>query len=553
MVASSPAQLASVPRSFRLRDGLLLLAALAAAGTAAVFARSYASAQSNAEMAFWSTRLEQSAQAGARSLGQRLETQVAALAELADNASLRVYLWRLASDTEGADTNPAETDYLNSLLNARTDAGTRTRAPAFSSLLLVNPQLQPVAGTSVRALTPAEQQLAAQALGTRTRQLWLVADPAGVPQILQAMPVRPPPGGGDSVLAGVLLAENAASDFLRPVLANLPGYFANDTSLLVSSAGLPAVVLTGSPPYSELRDLPEPGFREVMLAGGGTVLQSTQRVPGTDWTLVRRIDGTLALSAVRQRIWARYLALTLAVIALVATLLAWRERSLRVAQSSQTLPAVSGRAGIGFAGGTGNPALNKLVASLIDVIDLHDPFSAFHSARLAELCGAMAADMGLEQQTTNHLVTAALLANIGKLSLPRELLTKRDELSQPEQTLLQSHVAEGVEILRKLEFDDPVLSAIAQKQETLDGSGYPQGIRADRITLPGRILALANAYVALVSPRAYREALSSADALDELRKQVGVAYDSEVFVTLERVIARGDALSDWESHPGAAG
>jgi HD-GYP domain-containing protein (c-di-GMP phosphodiesterase class II) len=536
----------------RLRDGLLLLAALAAAATAVVLARAYATEQTNAELAFWSTRLEQSAQAGARSLGQRMETQVAALAELADNASLRVYLWRLVKSADSAAASPAEIDYLTSLLRARTDAGTRAR-PAFSRLLLVSPQLQPVAGTAIRALTPAEQQLATQALQTRTRQLWLLSDAAGVPYILQAMPVRPPPGGGDSALAGVLLAENAATALLRPVLANLPGYFTNDASLLVSSAGLPPVVLAGSPPFSELRAMPEPGFREVALGAEATVLQSTQRVPGTDWTLLRRVDAQLALSAVRQRIWARYLALTLGVVALVAALLAWRERSARVNLSRQRLPALAGHAAGGFAGNTGHPLLNKLVTSLIDVIDLHDPYSAFHSARLAELCRAMAADMGLEQQATSHLVTAALLANIGKLSLPRELLTKRDELSEPEQTLLQSHVAEGVEILRKLEFDDPVLSAIAQKQETLDGRGYPQGIRADHITLPGRILALANAYVALVSPRAYRDALSTPDALAELRGQVGVAYDAEVFAALERVIASGTALSDWDMQPGATG
>lgn len=552
MVASSPAQLVYAPRLFSLRDGLLLIAVLVAAATAAIFARTYATDQVNAEMAFWSSRLEQSTQAGARSLGERVEKQAAAVAELAGNASLRVYLWRLVKGGDGGDATPAEIDYLNSLLNASTDAGTRARAPAFSRLMLVNTQLQPVAGTAVRALTPAERQLTSQALNTRTRQLWLVAGAAGVPRVLQAMPVAPPPGGG-SALAGVLLAENEATELLRPVLANLPGYFASDAALLISSAGLPPVVLAGSPPHSTLAAAPAAGFRKVEVAAGVAVLQSTQRVPGTDWTLVRRIDGDLALAAVQQRIWARYLALSLSVIALGAALLAWRERSVRVAQTGQNLAALQGQAGLRLAGDASSPLLNKLVASLIDVIDLHDPYSAFHSARLAELCRAMAADMGLEQQTTSHLVTAALLANIGKLSLPRELLTKRDELSEPEQVLLQSHVAEGVEILRKLEFDDPVLSAIAQKQETLDGSGYPQGIQADRITLPGRILALANAYVALVSPRAYREALDAPEALDELRSQIGVAYDAEVFAALERVIVSGAGLSDWELEAGAAG
>ena len=190
--------------------------------------------------------------------------------------------------------------------------------------------------------------------------------------------------------------------------------------------------------------------------------------------------------------------------------------------------------------------LNKLVASLVDIIDLHDPYSAFHSARLAELCRAIGRHMGLDDESLSNLVTAALLANVGKLSLPRELLTKRDELSDDEQELLHSHVEEGVEILRKLDFDDPILSAIAQKQEHVDGSGYPQGLAEDRITLPGRILAVANAFIALVSPRAYRAAISQPAALRTIEAAVGTEYDRQAFEALRYVVESGEGLSDWE-------
>lgn len=533
----------------------MLVAALAAAATATIVGRDYAATQLGEASRFWSERLDRTTQAGARSLGQQVDAQVAALEQLADNASLRLYLWRTSAAARQTGARPAETEYLDRLLTARTDTGTRARAPAFSRLLLLTPGLQQVAGTSPEAPDAAQRRLAEQALNTRTRQMWLVGNAAQAPRVLHAVPVAPPPGAaGEAALAGVLLAETDAAAALRPVLANLPGYFDTDAALLVAGMpSTPAVLLAGTPSLSRIDAAPEAGFRQISLDGGTTALQNTRRVPGTDWTFVKRIDADLALGGVRQRIRARYLALGLGVVALGAALLAWRERSARVSERATQLPVMRHPARARANAGSDHPLFNKLVASLIDVIDLHDPYSAFHSARLAELCRAVADELGLDQQATRNLVTAALLANIGKLSLPRELLTKRDELSASEQQLLQSHVDEGVEILRRLDFDDPILHAIAQKQETLDGNGYPEGIRADRITLPGRILALGNAYVALVSPRAYRDALSSEAALGELRRNVGAAYDGEVFAALERVVHRGTDLTDWDFQAGAAG
>lgn len=549
MVASSTPQLAQATPAHRWRDAALLSVILVAALTAIIFGKSYAARETERESAFWSARLERSAQAGARALGERVELQSAALAELVDNASLRIYLWNLQQNPPAASGNRAERDYLGRLLAAQTDTGTRAqnRAAALQSLALLNPGLDVVAATAATRLTPQLRALAEQARTTRTRQLALLNTGAERAQVVQALPVPPPPGAaGRGALAGVLIAGSDAQDLLQPVLTNLPGYFNNDASLLLSNGGGPFVVLAGAGRLASVDKVVQPGFGVRTGANGATFLQATQRVPGTAWTLVRRVDEAQALQALQQRIWARYLALGLAVFAAGCLLWAWRERGGRLAERAQTLPTVPGQA-YGAAPSPENQLLNKLVASLIGMIDLHDPYSAFHSARLAELCRAVGEEMELDQQSLNNLVTAALLANIGKLALPRELLTKRDVLTEPEQTLLQSHVEEGVEILRKLEFDDPVLSAIAQKQESLDGSGYPAGIAADRITLPGRILALSNAYIALISPRAYRDALSEAGALDELRHEVGTAYDPQTFAALERVLASGAGLTDWDS------
>ncbi|HHQ15140.1 MAG TPA: HD domain-containing protein, partial [Chromatiales bacterium] len=188
--------------------------------------------------------------------------------------------------------------------------------------------------------------------------------------------------------------------------------------------------------------------------------------------------------------------------------------------------------------------LSNLVSTLVEVIDLHDPYSAFHSARMAEIADELAAELGLSDQERQTLRFAATLANIGKIMLPRDVLLKTDELSAEERKLLETHVERGLELLHKLDFDGPVLSTIAQKQELLDGSGYPRGLTEQQMSLPGRILAVANAFVALVSPRAYREAVSVNDAL-EILMSAPDKYDRHVVAALVHVAQNRLDWSRW--------
>jgi HD-GYP domain-containing protein (c-di-GMP phosphodiesterase class II) len=188
--------------------------------------------------------------------------------------------------------------------------------------------------------------------------------------------------------------------------------------------------------------------------------------------------------------------------------------------------------------------LRRLVGSLVDLIDLHDPYSAFHSTRMAEVAEALAGELELPDADRRTLEFAALLSNIGKIRLPRDLLTKTDPLDQEERLLMESHVQLGLDLLTRLDFEGPVLGTIAQKQEHLDGSGYPRGLAAEELTLPGRILAVANAFVALVSPRAWRDALSVPDALDEMMRLTDRYYDRSVVAALFHV---AENRIDWEA------
>jgi len=190
--------------------------------------------------------------------------------------------------------------------------------------------------------------------------------------------------------------------------------------------------------------------------------------------------------------------------------------------------------------------LRKLVQTLMHVVDLHDPYSAHHSSRMVEVANAIGRELGLSEKDRRTLDLAASLANLGKIFVPKEILTKTETLTEAEQELLQRHVRYGLELLEDLDFEGPVLDTIAQKQEHIDGSGYPGHLTGEQMLLTGRILAVANAFVALVSPRAYRGAISIEEALNRLLGEAGSKYDRHVVAALFHV---AENRADWSAWP----
>src|SRR5690606_31954759 len=133
--------------------------------------------------------------------------------------------------------------------------------------------------------------------------------------------------------------------------------------------------------------------------------------------------------------------------------------------------------------------------------------------RMAQVADAVARELALDDREREQLDLAATLANIGKIMIPSEILTKKEPLTAAEQELLRKHVDYTLELLHGVEFDGPVLDIIAQKQERLDGTGYPRGLTEHEMSMAGRILSVANAFVALISARAYRDGVSVDEAL----------------------------------------
>jgi len=186
-----------------------------------------------------------------------------------------------------------------------------------------------------------------------------------------------------------------------------------------------------------------------------------------------------------------------------------------------------------------------IIATLVKAVDLHDPFCANHSERTREVALALGREMALEAQQLESLEMASLLANIGKLFVAKDILIKMDDLRENELAELKKHVGYALEILSGLVFKGPVVDIISQKNERLDGQGYPAGLVGDEILLESKILAVANAFVAMVSSRAYREGREVNEVVDLLLGQVGIQYDRHVVAALFHIVENKAHWQSW--------
>lgn len=194
-----------------------------------------------------------------------------------------------------------------------------------------------------------------------------------------------------------------------------------------------------------------------------------------------------------------------------------------------------------------NRLLEGIISTLVRATDMHDPHCAHHSERTREVAVAIAEAMELAPPRVTALAMASLLANIGKLYLPREILTKMDALTDDEEQLLRKHILYSVEILQGLEFDGPVVDIIEQKNEHPDGSGYPKGLSCDEIMLEAKILAVANAFVAMSSARAYRQGMPVNEVLDALLTMADGKYDRHVIAALFHIAENRSDWKNWRS------
>ena len=173
-------------------------------------------------------------------------------------------------------------------------------------------------------------------------------------------------------------------------------------------------------------------------------------------------------------------------------------------------------------------ALGATVQSISMTVEMKDPYTAGHQQRVSDLARAIATEMGLSADRRDFIRTASSIHDIGKVSVPAEILSKPTKLTGLEFSLIKTHSQSGYDILKDIEFPWPVADVVLQHHERMDGSGYPQGLKGNDILLEARIMAVADVVEAIASHRPYRPSRGIDFALDEISRNKGILYDADV-------------------------
>lgn len=180
--------------------------------------------------------------------------------------------------------------------------------------------------------------------------------------------------------------------------------------------------------------------------------------------------------------------------------------------------------------------LNALVGALVSLIDARDPFAADHSKHVADIAGRLARHLDYPAEVVEAAETAARLMNLGKIAIDPRTLTRSGTLTDDELADIRMSVRRSAELIQNVPFDAPVVETLRQLQERYDGHGMPDGLAGDQILPSARIVAVANAFVAMTSDRAHRRGLTPSTALDQLWSEAGHVWDRRVVAGLVDMI-----------------
>jgi len=173
-------------------------------------------------------------------------------------------------------------------------------------------------------------------------------------------------------------------------------------------------------------------------------------------------------------------------------------------------------------------SLRGIIQVISQIVEMRDSYTAGHQRRVTALSRAIALEMGLAEDRVEGLCLAGEIHDLGKISVPAEILSKPTLLTDFEFRLVRIHAQAGYDILKEIDFPWPIAEIILQHHERIDGSGYPQGLRGGAILLEARILAAADVVEAIASHRPYRPALGIEAGLEELEQNKGILYDPDV-------------------------
>lgn len=184
--------------------------------------------------------------------------------------------------------------------------------------------------------------------------------------------------------------------------------------------------------------------------------------------------------------------------------------------------------------------MEDTVQAIASTVEMRDPYTAGHQRRVAELSVAIGRELGLAEDRVHAIGLAATIHDLGKITIPAEILTRPGRLSDIEYTLIKTHPDVGHEIIKHIDFPWPIAEAMSQHHERIDGSGYPHGLKGEAIALEARIIGVADVIEAMSSHRPYRPGLGVDAALEEIAKGRGTRFDAEVVDACLRLFRERD-------------
>jgi HD-GYP domain-containing protein (c-di-GMP phosphodiesterase class II) len=187
--------------------------------------------------------------------------------------------------------------------------------------------------------------------------------------------------------------------------------------------------------------------------------------------------------------------------------------------------------------------LQGTLMALSGLVELRQPDYINHSTHVAELSVAVGVSLGLEAQQIADLKLAAILHDVGMLEVPAEILSARRPLTAEEGLVVRRHTVGGSRIVRTARFNEAIQQAVLSHHERMDGSGYPNGLRGERIPLMARIISVCDSYNAMISNAPHRPALTQIAAITELRNGIDSSYDRQVVTALQQVTGHSNSIA----------
>ena len=182
----------------------------------------------------------------------------------------------------------------------------------------------------------------------------------------------------------------------------------------------------------------------------------------------------------------------------------------------------------------------EMISTIRRVVDAKDTYTRGHSDRVSYYAARLAQYMGRDEAYCEQVRLAGLFHDVGKLSIPDDILLKPERLTDEEYEIIKSHPRQGVELLSVITHFRPILPAILCHHEHMDGSGYPEGLRGTEIPEEARIVAVADTFDAMTSDRQYRKALTAQWAMEELERYKGTQLDTEIVDTFLEMLRDRD-------------